>query len=251
LSEVLDRLVVGAFDVIVLLTGVGTHRLFEEAERAGRLADTRHAVSHAITVCRGPKPTFALKQHGLTPTHVVAEPHTTAELLDALAIIPLAGRHVLTVSAGERMPEPTAFLLSRGASPVEVQLYRWDLTPRDAARLGDAVRELIRGRIDAAAFTTQVQVRHLFDVAARTGNERRLADALRERVLVGAVGPTCADALRAHGIEPDVVPEHPKMGHLVVALARAIERRGRAQAADLPASVTDYVHAILRGTAMD
>jgi uroporphyrinogen-III synthase len=37
------------------------------------------------------------------------------------------------------------------------------------------------------------------------------------------VGPTCADALRAQAIDPDVIPDHPMMGHLVVALARAVE----------------------------
>jgi uroporphyrinogen-III synthase len=68
-------------------------------------------------------------------------------------------------------------------------------------------------------FTTQVQVRHVFDVAARRGVSEELARALREHVLIGAVGPTVAQALAQRGVCPHVVPEHPKMGHLVVALA--------------------------------
>jgi uroporphyrinogen-III synthase len=88
------------------------------------------------------------------------------------------------------------------------------------------VDELVLGDVDAVAFTTQVQVRNLFQIAERTGGEARLASALNERVVVAAVGPTCADALRAHGVEPDVEPVHPKMGQMVVALARHWEAFG-------------------------
>jgi uroporphyrinogen-III synthase len=73
-------------------------------------------------------------------------------------------------------------------------------------------------------------VRHLFDVAARIDHVGRLIDALRDDVLVGAVGPTTADALRAHGVEPRIVPAHPKMGHLVVATARELAARRSAVA---------------------
>jgi uroporphyrinogen-III synthase len=115
-----------------------------------------------------------------------------------------------------------ATLRSRGALPAELQLYRWDLSPDDAARVHEAIVEIVSGRIDAALFTTQVQVRHVFDVAERHELVPALLHALREQVIVGAVGPTSAAALRERGIEPDVVPEHPKMGHLVVALTRHI-----------------------------
>jgi uroporphyrinogen-III synthase len=62
-------------------------------------------------------------------------------------------------------------------------------------------------------------------VASEHGLDVQLRAALRDRVIVGAVGPTCADALRANGVEPHVVPGHPRMGHLVLALAAAVESR--------------------------
>ncbi len=222
-SRVLDQLVNGNFDLVVLLTGVGTGHLFDAAERAGQLIDVQRALNSAAIVCRGPKPVFALRQRAIKPRYVVAEPHTTPQLLALLAGLQLAGQKVLIVSAGEQMPEPSEFLRGNGAHPVEIQLYRWDLTAADAVRLSQTVHEIIAGRIDSVAFTTQVQIRHLFDVATHDGERSQLAEALRARVLVGAVGPTCADALRERGVEPDVVPAHPKMGHLVQALARAFD----------------------------
>ena len=216
----IDRLARGDFDIVVLLTGVATRRLLDEASIAGHLDEARRALERATVVARGPKPVFALRQHGLKPTHVAPEPNTTKELLDTLAGIPVTAKRVLILHAGEPFIEPAASLRARGAHPVGLQLYRWTLTSNDRARLDETIRELIGGRIDAALFTTQVQVRHLFEAAAQIGETERLVDALRNAVVVGAVGPTCAAALRERGIEPDVLPNHPKMGHLVVALVK-------------------------------
>jgi len=224
-GKILDRFFAGGFELIVLLTGVATRRLLDEAAAVGKLADAKAALASAVTVARGPKPVFVLRQHDLRPTHVAQEPNTTSELLDTLAAIPVAGRETLILSAGEIFAEPAETLRARGAQPVELQLYRWELTDRDAVRVGQTIDEIVAGRITAALFTSQVQVRHVFDVAARKRQLPELTDALRSRVIVGAVGPTSATALRAYGIEAHVIPEHPKMGHLVLALAREAERR--------------------------
>jgi uroporphyrinogen-III synthase len=48
-------------------------------------------------------------------------------------------------------------------------------------------------------------------------------DALSRDVVVAAVGPVCASALREYGITPDVIPAHPKMGSLITALADYVE----------------------------
>jgi len=245
---VIDRFRSGNFDMVVLLTGGGTRRLLEEAGRAGRLADAESALAAAVTIARGPKPVHELKQHGIKPTHLVPEPNTTAELLETLSRISVAGQRVLVVSAGEQFAEPIASLRARGAFPIELQLYRWELTPEDAAELDRAIDALIAGRIAVALFTTQVQVRHLFSVARSSDRAERLSIALREHVVVGAVGPTTARALREHGVEPDVIPDHGKMGHLVVALAREVDRRAAAiSRTPFATQVFDYVGAVLRG----
>jgi len=60
-----------------------------------------------------------------------------------------------------------------------------------------------------------------------TADELDLANALVERarlMLVASIGPVCSEALLRHGLPVDLEPEHPKMGHLVVAVAQ----RGRA-----------------------
>jgi uroporphyrinogen-III synthase len=51
------------------------------------------------------------------------------------------------------------------------------------------------------------------------GLDDNLRTAFADRVIVAPVGPICIRALTEEGILPHVVPEHPKMGPLVLAVA--------------------------------
>jgi len=220
----IDELASGAFDLVVLLTGIGTRRLFDEAARAGRLSDVIEALHRADVIVRGPKPVPVLRDFGVTPTRAAPEPHTTTELLATLDALTVAGRRALVLTAGESFLEPTASLRARGADVVELQLYEWALSATDAARIEETIAEIVAGRIDAVLFTSQVQIRHVFEVATICCMNEVLQAALREHVLIGAVGPTVEQALAHHGLHADVVPVHPKMGHLVVRLADRVTR---------------------------
>jgi uroporphyrinogen-III synthase len=68
-----------------------------------------------------------------------------------------------------------------------------------------------------------VQFRFLLEVAGEIGEAEALLDALNERVIVGAVGPVCASALRAGGVVPDVLPASPNSASLVGAVADYFE----------------------------
>jgi uroporphyrinogen-III synthase len=214
----IDRLGGGTFQIVVCLTGVGVMTLVREAERLGRLPELLAGLKGVITVCRGPKPLAALKRQGITATVQTPEPYTTAELLEAMAGRTLAGQGVALVHYGERNEALAAALRLRGAQLDELCLYEW-LLPDDLGPLQCLVHDLIATRVDAIAFTSQVQVRHLWQVAASLGVAEALTQALTTRLIVAAVGPTCAAVLAAYGVTPHIVPAHPKMGPMVTALA--------------------------------
>jgi uroporphyrinogen-III synthase len=86
------------------------------------------------------------------------------------------------------------------------------------------VAHVIEGRLDAIAITCQIQFRHLYRIAQGLGLEQDLVRTLNERMVVAAVGPTCQAILQMHGVDVDVMPEHPKMGPLIVALMRHLQR---------------------------
>jgi uroporphyrinogen-III synthase len=182
------------------------------------------ALRQATLVCRGPKPTAAVKRHGLTPDIVPAKPFTTPELVAALEGVDLQGRTVAVAHYGERNAALDAALSARGARVTDVCPYEWAL-PENIEPLENLARNAV-GLVDAMAFTSQVQVRNLFAVARRLGVADRLKAAMNEDIIVATVGPVCADALKEVGVTPDVQPAEPKMGPLLRALADYIELTG-------------------------
>lgn len=230
-GPLLTRIVNGHFPLVIVLTGAGATALLKEAERRGLLEEVRQALARTRIACRGPKPQTALKRHGLTAAISTAKPHTSRELLDALATTDLQRTAVLLLHYGERNTAFSEALTARGAVVEDVCLYEWAL-PEDVAPLDDVIRRIVAGEIDALLVTSQVQFRFLLEIARAAGLADALVTALNEQVIVGAVGPVCADALRAGGVVPDVLPASPNSASLVGAVADYFELTARDDGAD-------------------
>jgi uroporphyrinogen-III synthase len=211
----------GRFDVVILLTGVGTRALSRVVETVYSKEEYVTALRRCALVARGPKPVAALKEMGLQPIVTAPEPNTWRELLQALdaavTMVPLSGSRVAVQEYGSSNPELLSALAQRGATVVPVPVYEWDL-PQDIAPLKAAVKALVEGKIDVALFTTSIQVTNLLRIAAELQLEETVHKALA-KIVVGSIGPTTSETLREHGIRPDFEPEHPKMGFLVNAAA--------------------------------
>jgi uroporphyrinogen-III synthase len=222
-DRLITALVGRAYDITVFMTGVAVSLLFEIAERIGRRPDLVAGLRGVTTICRGPKPTAALRGFGVTPTLTARESFTSAEVIDALAGLELSGRRVLLFHYGERSDSLAETLIAREAIVDEQWLYRWQL-PEDTSGLEGLVASIVAGEVDALAVTCQIQFRHLYQVAQRIGLDRDLVRTLNERMTVAVVGPTCHAILQMHGVGVDVMPDHPKMGPLIVALMRHLDR---------------------------
>ncbi len=220
-AALLDDLPREPSSVFVFSTGVGVTALFEAARDLAREEELSQAVRAGIAVCRGPKPFVALRRLRLAADVNAKSPFTTGDLLEALGSIELSGRHVVLLHYGERNLPLVAALTARGARVRELLLYQWRL-PEDLGPLRSLVAELAERRFAAVAFTSQIQARHLFQVATEMGRAEALREALRKDTLVAAVGPTCARALEELGAPPHVVPENPKMGSMLAALAERL-----------------------------
>ncbi|HUK19809.1 MAG TPA: uroporphyrinogen-III synthase [Bryobacteraceae bacterium] len=215
-----ERLFAGEFDMVVLLTGVGTRQL--QRVLASRYGETAFAdaLRRVTLVARGPKPVAALREMGLSPAVVAPEPNTSRELLDALHGRP--ERRIAVQEYGRSNPELLEALRARGAEVLSVHVYQYDL-PEDAAPLREAARRLAAGEFQAALFTTAIQIVHLARVASEMGIEAETLAGLR-RCFIGSIGPTTTEALEEFGIHPNLEPSHPKMGLLVMEAAAAAGR---------------------------
>jgi uroporphyrinogen-III synthase len=218
-----DRLFRGEFDMMVLLTGVGTRqlkRLLAKRHPEGAFAD---ALRQITIVARGPKPAAALREMGVTAALIAPEPNTWREVLEVTARSP--ERHIAVQEYGRPNPELVEGLRSRGADVTAVRVYEWSL-PEDTAPLREAARQLADRTFDAVLFTTSVQIAHLTRIATEEGIEAGVLAELR-RVFVASIGPTTTEALEEYGVRPDLEPSHPKMGFLVKEAAEAFLQRQR------------------------
>jgi uroporphyrinogen-III synthase len=226
-----DAVVRVEFDLILLLTGVGTRALLElvntvrgELERDKFIA----ALGRIPIAARGPKPTAVLREVGLTPWLQAPEPNTWRELIAALdqraEEMPLRARRVAVQEYGAPNPELLQALDERGALLTRVPIYQWAL-PEDLEPLREACRALVAGSVDVVLLTTGTQVHHLLEVAGQLG----LADGVKaalNRTVVASIGPTTSDTLRQEGIDVDLEASHPKMGFLVREAAAAASAKG-------------------------
>lgn len=216
------RLCDGAFDLAIFLTGGGVEATVEGARLLGRERDLLVALSRVGLVARGPKPRAALRRFGLRAALVTSPPHTSELLPDLFGLADLRGSRVLVQLAGVANAPLLDGLAARGADIVAYRPYAWQ-RPADIGPLLGLLDGLAAGRVHALAGTSSGQIANLFAIARERGAEPQLRASLA-RVPVAAQGPVTADAFMREGIPVAIVPEHPQLGGLVLAIARYFER---------------------------
>ena len=226
-----EALLAGDQDVLILLTGVGTRMLIATLSTRWPREDVVAALGRLTLVCRGPKPIAALNEVGLVSALAVPEPNTWRDLLSELdRKLPIAGKRVAVQEYGARNEELLAGLRQRGARVATVPVYGWAL-PEDTAPLRAAIERVVSREVEVALFTSATQVENVFRVAAEMGRVDALRQAFRGSTVVASIGPITTGALQEHGVDPDLHPEHPKMGQLVGEVARQaaelLERKRR------------------------
>ncbi len=212
-----DGLVRDEFDLVILLTGVGTRALLAVVDTLRDRSSFVAALARTRVAARGPKPVAVLRELGITPWLTAPEPNTWRELLSALdskaVEQPLQGARLAVQEYGVSNQELLDGLRSRGARVTTVPVYRWAL-PDDVEPLRAAAKAVTGGEVDVALFTTATQVVHLLQVAQSIGLEPQVRKGLAS-VVVASIGPTTSEELREQGIPIDIEASHPKMGFLV------------------------------------
>ena len=207
----------GELGLFIALTGVGVRMLARELDVFLPRPEWVEALAKVPVVARGPKPTAALKELEIPVALRVDEPNTWREILQCIDArrgrLPLSGKLIAVQEYGMMNRNLLRGLQRRGARVLRVPVYRWAL-PEDTAPLRHAVEDITNRRFDVALFTTGTQVWHLFKIAGKMGLEHELRAALQGMV-IASVGPSTSEALTEFELQTDLMPEHPKMGHLV------------------------------------
>jgi len=211
-----ERLFAGEFDMMILLTGVGTRLLNQTLATRYPPERFAEALRRITVVARGPKPAAVLRELDVPITVQAPEPNTWRELLATIRGRP--ERRIAVQEYGRANPQLLEALRQSGAEVTTVRVYRWNL-PEDTGPLREAARRLAAGDLDVVLLTTAIQIGHLLRIAAEEGIEDGVREAFR-KMAVGSIGPTTTEALEEAGVRPDLEPSHPKMGFLVQETAR-------------------------------
>ncbi|MFC0215721.1 uroporphyrinogen-III synthase [Paenibacillus chartarius] len=210
------RVAEGAFDWMILTTGVGTELLYETAKRLDMAEQFVSSLGGMQIAARGYKTVNMLKKLGLKPV-VRDDDGSTAGLLRQMAAFDLSGAKVALQLHGDPAPKLVQWLEAQGAQYREILPYSH--TPPEPEVMDRLLEEIVRGDADAVAFTSTPQSRFLMSHARARGMEQDVIKAFTDRVVAVAVGKVTAQALREEGISRVVVPSEERMGSAIVALS--------------------------------
>jgi uroporphyrinogen III methyltransferase/synthase len=121
---------------------------------------------------------------------------------------PLFGWRILVPRTRQQAGSLSAALRRAGATPEEVPTISVE-PPRNPQQIDKAVRGMVEGRYEWIAFTSVNALRAVKEKLVQYGLDARALSGLK----VAAVGEKTADALRAWGIEPDLVPSTEQSAH--------------------------------------
>jgi uroporphyrinogen-III synthase len=211
----LTKLIQERIDWAVFTTGIGIETLMNIADKLGVKEDFLNLIHRSKIASRGYKTLSTLKKLGVTPA-AVDEDGTTRSLIKSLEGYDFNGKRVMVQLHGETAPALIQYLEDKGATVTTILPY--EHIPPQIETLAALYEELQGNIVDAVCFTTGAQVRSLFNFAREKDCVKDLLSCFQSKALAVAVGKVTADALREEGLERFIVPEHERMGAMVIEL---------------------------------
>ncbi|MCZ6791229.1 MAG: uroporphyrinogen decarboxylase, partial [Candidatus Dadabacteria bacterium] len=207
------------FDIVILMTGVGTRALLKAVTTKYPEKEFIKALKKTTIVVRGPKPVAALREMRLKPNIIVPEPNTWRDVLTTLdSELQLKGKKIAIQEYGISNKEFINSLRKKGAKVTPVPIYKWAL-PEDLEPLHNAIKSIKNSKEDISIFTSSQQIYHLFEVASQDGLQDELKEGFK-KIVIASIGPTTSETLNRFGLSPDYEPDSPKMGNLIREVAR-------------------------------
>jgi uroporphyrinogen-III synthase len=184
---------VGHFDWVIFTSGQAVRAVAGRSKQLN--ASLKQGESKLQIATVGPVSAEAARQAGL-PVEYVSNIHNGVGLAQELGER-LRGRTVLLPRSDRANPDLPSALKAHGALVTEVVAYR-TLQPSDVDKLN--LGRISAGEADAILFFSPSAVQHYAEL---TGTEQLRK--LQDRVVITAVGPVTANALREAGVERMVV----------------------------------------------
>lgn len=222
LSSFVDAVLEGRADWVVFTGATGVQAVLDHAASQGKDRSLVTAINRVEVAAIGPRTEQALAAAGVRVT-LVPDRTDSQGLVDALTDAGIRDAHIEIPRSDRGSEVLREGLTGAGAASVhEFPAYTLT-TAEDEDVLADAVTMIRQGEVDGIVFTSALTAATFFEL----GSELDVTAADLKDVVVGAMGEPTAKALRAHGVEPDAVPDQARLGDLIDAVE---EKAGRGPA---------------------
>ena len=199
--------------VVVITTGIGFRGWIETAEAAGVGDDLLDSLRASRLIARGPKARGALQAAGLRPDWV-AESETSREIAEFLVADGVTGQRIAVQHHGAGDDGLDETLTAAGADVTGLVIYTWG-PPPDPEAVARSVADTAAGLYDAVLFTSAPGASAWLEAVRAGGAWNAVTElALRDELLIAAVGPVTAEPLRHAGFDP-LIPDRGRLGALV------------------------------------
>ncbi|MBM7644816.1 uroporphyrinogen-III synthase [Scopulibacillus daqui] len=204
-------------DWAIFTTGMGADALFTTAEKHQMLEPFIDHLKRAKIAARGRKTVQCLNKYRLAPV-ITAHDGTVKGLIENFRSAPLKGKRVFLQLYGESAPELVHWLKRQEAELIEVMPYRH--IPPEQNTVQALAEEIIFGHVDAAVFTSAIQVKHLFaQIKSNDSIYHKVIAAFNKKVAACAVGQVTSNALKDNGVKRVIAPDNQRMGAMIVKLS--------------------------------
>ncbi len=230
----------GKIDFLLVMTGPGTQRIFDEATSLGLHAQLVDVLNKVTIIARSAKPLRVLSENGIRK---VSRPNTETvkACFELLLNRDIVHKRVAVCWHGSNYPELTRELESSGAEIIELMTYKYSTQPDergqgllrtlgfdyvqpDTRKVRELIEDMAESRVHAITFTSPPAVDNLFLIAQQYGIVDMLRNALNDHVVTVAIGPTTRTAIERHGVPVRVVPDTYKIGPMLTALVTYVTK---------------------------
>ena len=207
--ETADRAIerLGSYRLVIFTSVNGVAAFFRRLEERG--GDARKLRASLVAI--GPRTAEALLRRGLH-VDVIPGSFRAEGLVESLEGSDLGGAEVLIPRAQEARDHLVVELRRRGARVTVAPVYR---TVGEEENREALVRALRAREVDVVTFTASSTVHRLLDLLEGSGGARLLSG-----LRIACIGPITADAARARGLSPDILPGRYTIPDLAEAIAR-------------------------------
>ncbi len=218
LKKFIWELLRGKVDYVILMSTNGVKYLFEAAKIGNLTLMLHEGLNLTKVIAVGPKTAEALKEH-LIRVDLVPQKYSSEGLLEVLKEEDVKGKVIRIPRTSNATPVLSDTLRALGADVDEIHVYESGL-PVDEVMKTKFYDDLTNGRINALLFGSGLSAKNIFKMLTEKAPMEQLRKLFAEKVVVVAIGPTTAEALRELEVKVDVVPEDYLFDNALDALAR-------------------------------